>query len=312
MKHVMLSLIMPAKNADKYILDALEAINLVQDIEFELIIINDHSSDRTKELIKNFINVSNYKIKIFDNIGEGKVQALNYGYTLSSGEFIKCIDADDLLLLDYFNIFRDLVFVDAHCHDATIVNDTLTNIGHYVINKSIINEKYNHILTDFVSLPRWTWTFSRQIADKIFPIPSNLPFEDVWFSLIIKKYAEVIVYSPDELYLYRQHSNQTFGGILNYDDSLIRFRANRLLKYIEILSSDESLLYGDFMENSFLIGKNYKYNELLSELSPSVLKILFSNTSVKQKMKVIVFKKLSFLAPYIRKVIWSIEKIKRI
>jgi glycosyltransferase involved in cell wall biosynthesis len=303
---------MPAKNADKYILDALEAINLVQDVVFELIIINDHSSDKTKEVIENFMNISNYKIKIFDNIGKGKVQALNYGYTLSSGEFIKCIDADDLLLSDYFNIFHDLTFVDVHCHDAIIVNDTLINIGHYVINKSIINEKYNYILTNFVSLPRWTWTFSRQIADKIFPIPLNLPFEDVWFSLIIKKYAEVIVYSPDELYLYRQHSNQTFGGILNYDDSLIRFRANRLLKYIDILSSNESLLHDDFMENSRLMDKNYKYNKLLSELTPSVLKILSSNASVKQKMKVIVFKKFSFLAPYIRKIIWNIEKIKRI
>jgi glycosyltransferase involved in cell wall biosynthesis len=160
-----LTLIMPAKNAGNFIIDALNSLNGITKIQFELIIVNDESTDDTLDKIKQFRSKSTYPIKLVNNPYSGKVKALNYGYSLSNGDYIKCIDADDLLLPGYFELFKEKPNFDVHCHDASIVDSLLKNLGIYTINSSFLRSSYIEVMTNFISLPRWTWTFSRDVAN---------------------------------------------------------------------------------------------------------------------------------------------------
>ena len=87
-------------------------------------------------------------------------------------------------------------------------------------------------LSNIVSIPKWSWSFNRRLGDILFPMPETLPFEDVWISFLIKKNANKIYSIKEPVYLYRQHSGQTFGGIINYSKDIVIFRAKRLLRLI--------------------------------------------------------------------------------
>jgi glycosyltransferase involved in cell wall biosynthesis len=88
---------MPAKNAEDYIEDAILRLNSLPGFDIELIVVNDSSTDNTRKIVQDLIGMVSFPLVIQDNPLTGKVEALNYGYSLSKGDLIKCIDADDAL-----------------------------------------------------------------------------------------------------------------------------------------------------------------------------------------------------------------------
>ena len=91
---VTVSVIMPAYNAGKYIKDAINCIINQSFKDWELIIIDDGSTDNTYQIAKPF---ESERIRVFTIQNSGASAARNYGYKLSKGRFIKYFDADDLL-----------------------------------------------------------------------------------------------------------------------------------------------------------------------------------------------------------------------
>jgi glycosyltransferase involved in cell wall biosynthesis len=89
----LISVIIPAYNAEKTILRTIESVLSQTYSNFELIVINDGSTDDTLNLITK-IKDNRLKIHSFENAG--LPSARNRGIKLSSGEFISFIDADDL------------------------------------------------------------------------------------------------------------------------------------------------------------------------------------------------------------------------
>ena len=85
-----LSIIIPAYNEAKtihLILDKVKAVQLLNDIEKELIIINDCSTDNTEEVILNYIKLnSDLKISYYSHeINKGKGAALHTGIQKATG-----------------------------------------------------------------------------------------------------------------------------------------------------------------------------------------------------------------------------------
>jgi glycosyltransferase involved in cell wall biosynthesis len=86
------SVILPARNAEKTVYDACKSV-LTQDFEdLELIVIVNGSSDKTEEVVKSI----NDKRIIITNSAPGIVPALNTGLRIAKGEIIARQDADDL------------------------------------------------------------------------------------------------------------------------------------------------------------------------------------------------------------------------
>lgn len=88
-----ISVIIPAYNAEKTILETIQSVQQQTFSDFELIIINDGSTDRTLELLN---TIQDPRIKTFSCKIKGVSEARNWGISQANGEFIAFLDADDL------------------------------------------------------------------------------------------------------------------------------------------------------------------------------------------------------------------------
>ena len=100
-----------AKNAGRHIGDAINELQKEDASPWELIIVDDHSLDNTFEIAKSFAENDN-RIIVRKNIFSGKVLGTNFGFTLTNGDIIKCIDSDDILNVDFFSSFETASFVN--------------------------------------------------------------------------------------------------------------------------------------------------------------------------------------------------------
>ena len=107
-----ISVLMTCFNASKYIIFSLESIIKQKYKNWELIIIDDHSSDNSTEIIKKF---NSKKIKLYKlNKHIGRTASLNYGLKKIKSNYIAILDADDLALKDRFSDQID--FLDKNKH----------------------------------------------------------------------------------------------------------------------------------------------------------------------------------------------------
>lgn len=93
----LVSVIIPAYNAEKTILETIESLQEQTLSDFEIIVINDGSTDRTIELLS---ALSDPRLKVFSYENGGLPTARNRGISHATGEFISFIDADDLWTSD--------------------------------------------------------------------------------------------------------------------------------------------------------------------------------------------------------------------
>jgi glycosyltransferase involved in cell wall biosynthesis len=92
-----ISVIIPAYNAEKTILETIESVQQQTFSDFELIVINDGSTDGTLELLHSVIDE---RLKIFSYDNGGLCVARNRGLRQATGNFIAFLDADDLWTSD--------------------------------------------------------------------------------------------------------------------------------------------------------------------------------------------------------------------
>lgn len=89
-----ISIIVPAHNVEKYLDKCM--ISLLEQTykDIELIIVNDHSEDRTYDMLKKW-QKKDKRIKLFDSTERGVSAARNFGLDHATGEFIMFCDSDD-------------------------------------------------------------------------------------------------------------------------------------------------------------------------------------------------------------------------
>ena len=108
-----ISIIMPVYNEEKYIKRCIKKYVIYAN--FELIIINDGSKDKTSEVIKN--NFYDKRITLIEKNKIGKNKAFNLGYEFSSGELITyfAIDENDKVFfrneVKSFNKTKKIIFL---------------------------------------------------------------------------------------------------------------------------------------------------------------------------------------------------------
>ena len=111
-KKIKVSVIMPAYNAEKYLVEAIDSILNQTFTNFELIIINDGSTDNTAKIVEKYVQQDNRIHFINNKENKGLIAVLNEGLDAACGEYIARMDSDDISLPDRFA--KQVKYMDKH------------------------------------------------------------------------------------------------------------------------------------------------------------------------------------------------------
>ena len=99
---IKISAIIPVYNAEKYLEQCIESI-LTQSLkEFELICVNDGSSDGSLEILNNYAK-KDRRVKVINQKNQGAAVARNIGIENSRGKYLSILDADDFFDTEMFS-----------------------------------------------------------------------------------------------------------------------------------------------------------------------------------------------------------------
>lgn len=99
------SILVPVFNEEKVVADSIKSLLNLNYPNYEIIVINDGSSDRTKEVAETLVGYqkgkfSDVKVSLINKPNGGKAKALNAGIKLSKAEIVLCMDGDSQLSPD--------------------------------------------------------------------------------------------------------------------------------------------------------------------------------------------------------------------
>ena len=92
-----LSIIIPVYNREKTIKRAIDSITEQLDENLEIVIVNDGSTDGTKEVIKEYLGKYKENISYYEKDNEGIAATRNFGITHAKGKYIMFVDSDDYI-----------------------------------------------------------------------------------------------------------------------------------------------------------------------------------------------------------------------
>ncbi len=110
MNEIEFSIIIPLYNQEKYIEECLKsALGQSFQGKFEVIVVNDGSTDNSEEILKKF---NDEKLCVFKNENLGPAYSRNFGIKQSKGKYIVFLDSDDILEKDALKIFYNTIYCD--------------------------------------------------------------------------------------------------------------------------------------------------------------------------------------------------------
>ena len=227
---------MPVYNCELFLHDSIGSILKQSYRNYEFIIINDGSEDSSLEIIKSYSSRDN-RIKVINQRNKGLIESLNLGVSISKGEYIARMDADDISLVNRFEMQL-----------THMINNNIDVCGchYYVINAN------NHY-KDAIIVPTESDDISLRLS-------SSVPFAHG--SVMIKrslfdthKYGETPFKSVEDYALWIKLKNHgyIFG---NVDEFLFKYR-----EYSESFSNTKKLK----MEHErCILSKKYLKNNINS------------------------------------------------
>jgi glycosyltransferase involved in cell wall biosynthesis len=170
----LISLIIPAYNEELSILNILEKVNeqVIEGFEFEVLVIDDGSSDNTVKILKQ--NAGLYTKLIEMNINGGKGAAVQAGLRAATGEYILFQDADmEYDPADYANLLTPITRFDADIvMGSRLVASQITRVAYF-----------------------WN-RFGNRVITLIFNILNNSTFTDIYSCYLLYRRSLV---NPDQL-----------------------------------------------------------------------------------------------------------------
>lgn len=120
-----ISVVMSVYNAEKYLREAVDSILAQTNDDFELILINDKSTDSSGDILRQYAQKDSRIVILENEENMGLTKSLNRGLAVAQGEYIARMDADDISVPHRFA--KQVQFLDEH-PDYSFVS----SIGRYI------------------------------------------------------------------------------------------------------------------------------------------------------------------------------------
>ena len=104
------SVIIPAYNAEKHIIHSLDSLNEQTIKDFEIVIIDDGSEDRTAEVVEDYKRKNSHlNLSMYKKCNGGVASARNYGKKKAKGDYLMFLDADDKYRNDCIEVMLNTI-----------------------------------------------------------------------------------------------------------------------------------------------------------------------------------------------------------
>lgn len=184
---------MPAYNAGPYICEAIDSVIAQSFADFELLIINDGSTDDTEALIKSYKDA---RIRLHTQENKGVIGALNYGLQLAKGEYIARFDADDICYADRLKIQYEYMRGHPGCVLLGGASDYIDKDGNYLFEwqpPAYDTESLKKCIQKISPFDHPTVIYKRDVALLIGGYPNGaIHFEDHIFWTHFILYGDVV------------------------------------------------------------------------------------------------------------------------
>lgn len=179
----LVSIIIPVYNSEKYVGACIESFLKQTYQNIELILINDGSTDRSSDILKEYQKKQPKKIFVFDQKNQGVAKTRNYGVQCAKGKYIMFADNDDYAESDYV----DTMFQEIEKTQLDMVVCSCRKVD------ADGNVLYNQVLTDdewskFRVITPWA-----RIIRRDFIVNNHIEFGD--FKLGEDSYFSVTAYN---------------------------------------------------------------------------------------------------------------------
>lgn len=231
----MISVCMATFNGEKYVVEQIESILKQLDVEDELIISDDGSTDNTINLIK---LINDKRIKLYFKNGYSYTENFENALKKAKGDYIFLSDQDDVwspnkvqVCLNYLKEY-DFVMSDATVVDENLkVINSSRNSYHFVKNGFL----RNFIKTYYLGC---CMAFKRNVLDFVLPFPTNskLCLHDAWISLNAELFFKTKVID-EQLILYRRHSNNTSNGSIVKKLNIRKYFMIRIYLFFNLINN---------------------------------------------------------------------------
>ncbi|KUP22638.1 glycosyltransferase [Paenibacillus sp. DMB5] len=247
----MISVIIPVFNVDRFIEKCLNSFAEQVYQNFEIVIINDGSTDQSALIIQEYINRSNMRIRLINQKNSGVSVARNKGIDEALGEYICFVDADDLVTPNYLDRMLDVITTEkcdlVFCGYKQVTEDfSEVNFDNKSVDKGQETINSNEALRKFLYNDFVTGIWSLMVGkslihDNTIRFSEGFRYsEDLEFIWKLLSDANSVTLIKDQLYIYRIRN----GSAMSFVDSrrldgytLIQ----RLDKYFEYKCPDFSL-----------------------------------------------------------------------
>lgn len=209
MKNPIVSVIIPTFNYGKFIGEALKSVFEQTLQDFEIIVVDDGSTDNTKEIVQSYGS----KVRYFHQAQQGPAAARNKGIRESRGEFVAFLDADDVWLPTKLekqvNLFRrnsklGMVLTDNFLFDESGIYRDYVNKKGYLLEGDVVA---NILINSGVVTP--TVMVRREVFDRVGLFEENLYIaedDNMWIRIAVEYDVDIV---DESLAKIRDHRGRT-------------------------------------------------------------------------------------------------------
>lgn len=212
----MISILLPIYNAAPFLKECLNSILQQTETDWELLAVNDFSTDNSLEIIKEYA-VKDSRIQAFQNTEKGIISALRTAYKNSSGFYITRMDADDCMRSDKLKTLKNLLVKSGKYHVSTGLvqyfseNDLGEGYQRYEawLNNLTQNQSnFSEIYKECV-IPSPCWMVSREDLEECDAFRVNDYPEDYDLCFRFYKKGLKVVSTDGILHEWRDHTTRT-------------------------------------------------------------------------------------------------------